>query len=184
METKLRLIPKQVSKAFGKKIYLLGIDKEGYGVYLEEPKWDCGWYWGFGYIERYTNKMHPERAKDIQSHSHWSGGVVGEHDYYDPKSDSWKKTQYNHHLNDNPFMKATVLTDQESWKLAELMATFYNLSEAAKLFEKGASNISNLEEEREIIKRDAWAKEINEKILPEIFKLIDNLLSPKQEGDK
>lgn len=35
------------------KIYL-GISKvgfsEGEGVSLEKHKWDCGWYWGFGYI--------------------------------------------------------------------------------------------------------------------------------------
>ena len=38
---------KRVSKAFGKKIFLLGRNKYGENVWLEEARWDCDWYWGF-----------------------------------------------------------------------------------------------------------------------------------------
>ena len=33
---------KQIDKAFGKKVYLLGMDKNAIKYWLEEPKWDCG----------------------------------------------------------------------------------------------------------------------------------------------
>jgi len=56
--------------AFGKDVYLLGKDKHGIYYWLESPKWDCGWYWGFGYIETYTNNKQPQLAKDINSHEH------------------------------------------------------------------------------------------------------------------
>ena len=45
--------------AFGKNIYLLGSDKDGVKYWLEEASWDCGWYWGFGYVETYTNNSNP-----------------------------------------------------------------------------------------------------------------------------
>ena len=32
---------KQIYKAFGKKVYLLGMDKDAIKYWLEEPKWDC-----------------------------------------------------------------------------------------------------------------------------------------------
>ena len=178
MET-LRKIKKRTENAFGKKVYLLGIDKDGYGVWLQEPSWDCEWYWGFGYIERYTNKMHPELARDIDSHTHWDSGIVGEHEYYDTESQTWKKTEYNHHLNDNTTLKATTLTDNESWKLAELMKTYYSLRESASVFGKGGSNVSSSEIEQDIVKRVKWATEINEVILPKLFKEIDKLLTPQ-----
>ena len=35
------LIPKRMSRAFGKIVYLLGEDKDGTLYWLEEPKWNC-----------------------------------------------------------------------------------------------------------------------------------------------
>lgn len=40
------LLAKKTINKFGKH-YLLGINKEGKHIWLEEPSWDCGWYWGF-----------------------------------------------------------------------------------------------------------------------------------------
>jgi hypothetical protein len=40
---KKKLIAKRKDRAFGKDIFLLGKDSDGYTVWLEEPKWDCGW---------------------------------------------------------------------------------------------------------------------------------------------
>lgn len=56
---------------FGKEVYLIGINEDGEKVFLEEPSWDCGWYWGFGYLETYTNNRQITRSRDIQSHSHF-----------------------------------------------------------------------------------------------------------------
>ena len=38
------------------KIYL-GI-KDGTHVHLEKHIWDCGWYWGFGYVVNCNSHMH------------------------------------------------------------------------------------------------------------------------------
>lgn len=63
---------KRTTKAFGKKVYLLGTDEYDRYLWLEAPSWDCGWYWGFGYIEEYTNHKNPSIAIDINMHTHWS----------------------------------------------------------------------------------------------------------------
>ena len=68
----MELIKKANYRMFGKNIYLIGINSKGKKVFLEHPSWDCGWYWGFGYLETYTNNRQITRSKDIKSHSHFS----------------------------------------------------------------------------------------------------------------
>ena len=75
-----KTLPKTKDKAFGKEVYLLGRDNEGIKYWLEEPKWDCEWYWGFGYIETYSGNRKPSIAIDISSHQHASGEY--KHDNY------------------------------------------------------------------------------------------------------
>ena len=41
---------KRKSFAFNKDIYFLGTDKNGVNYWLEAAKWNCGWYWGGGYV--------------------------------------------------------------------------------------------------------------------------------------
>lgn len=171
-------INKKTSVAFGKKIYLLGIDNDNRLVWIEAPKWDCGWYWGFGYIERYTNNKNPSKAKDIESHSHFQGEIVGQQEFYNHEKQVFQKGEYIHHLNENPNFKASVLTDGESWLLSELMSSFYILQKTAEFFKDGKSNLTD-NPLKESFKRQDWRKEINEKMLPLLFKKIDELLSPK-----
>lgn len=64
-------LPKRTYKMFDKNIYLIGINEYDEKVFLEEPSWDCGWYWGFGYLETYTNNRQITRSRDICSHSHF-----------------------------------------------------------------------------------------------------------------
>ena len=173
----MKRIKKQVRTAFGKKIYLLGIDKENKYFWLESPSFDCGWYWGFGYIERYTNNKNPERAKDTASHTHFKGGIIGEQEFYDYKKRCFRKGEYKHHLNEHD-LKASVLSDDESWELSELMNSYYLLRETAEFFNHGGSHTTKNPLEDDLKKPDL-VKEINWVLLPKIFKEVDKLLSPK-----
>jgi hypothetical protein len=65
-----------ISNVFGRDIYLLGTDKQGIKYWLESPKWDCNWYWGFGYIETYIDNNSPKISEDISSHSHFNGDTI------------------------------------------------------------------------------------------------------------
>lgn len=160
---------KKTLHKFRKKIYLLGRDQDGYNVYLAEPSWDCDWYWGFGYIKTYTHKTRTDLAKDMRSHTHWDSFIVGDIE------NLRKYDKYIHHLNENPYFAKTVLTDNESWELADLMKSFYTLRETAGLFHRGHSNLTS--KVKVSLKSKRRAKTINEKILPEIFKRIDEILS-------
>ena len=143
---------KQTTVAFNKKIYLLGKDAEGTKYWLEAPSWDCDWYWGFGYVETYTNNNCPSKAADINSHQHFDSLFLN--DSKVSAFDSFKE-----------FFKETTLDQKEIHLLIDYMSSFYKLKDVAKTLGVGYSNMTET------------AKEINEKILPAIFKRIDILLS-------
>lgn len=100
-----RIIGKRKSHAFGKDVYLLGVDRDNEYVWLEAPSWDCGWYWGFGYCERYTNTTRPDLSKDIRSHTHINSEF---------KCNLWN---YN-------WLK-TTFDEKEGKQLSELFNKFY-----------------------------------------------------------
>jgi hypothetical protein len=162
------MLEKRKLHKFGKNIYLLGESKDGTLYWLESASWDCGWYWGFGYVESYTVNQNPVLSKDIESHQHWNSFIVGKHE----------KNEYIHHINDNSDFADTTLTDSESWQLAELMKRFYILKESAELFGRGGVFLSGQDDN---LKRPEWVKEINEVILPNIFEQVYKILTPVKE---
>ena len=151
---------KKTTNAFGKKVWLLGKDADGTNYWLEEPSWDCGWYWGFGYIETYTNNDSPSKSKDINSHSHF--------DYMFMRGNKCTRDMFKE------FFVETPLTDDEIWELVDYMKTFYTLKDVAELFKHGYSwqtskaKIESLEnKEQEDLVNKVW--------LPEVFKRIQNI---------
>jgi hypothetical protein len=167
---------KQVTTAFNKDVYLLGKQKDGTYIWLEKATWDCEWYWGFGYIETYTNNQHPESSRDINSHSHWTG-LMGKQEVYDFDKKCFKLTdKYVHHLNENPDMAETVLTDKESWELADLMKSFYTLKDTAELYHSGNSHLTGTKVD---LKDKAQEDNINKVLLPKIFERIYQILTPE-----
>jgi len=156
---------KKTSRAFGKEIFLLGEDSDGTYYWLEEPKWECDWYWGFGYIETYTNNKHPEKARDINSHSHANNFMS---EYF---------TEWN---GSKPILKNKTFSDSEGWELSELFKQFYFLRESAENFGRGKCHVANT-----LI--DTWekpelVKEINEILIPKITKRILEILTPSEES--
>lgn len=175
----LTQLEKKVVHVFGKDHYLLGINSEGEKVYLTAPSWDCDWYWGFGYITTFTNNKNPEMSMDISSHSHWDSSIIGKHEYYNHEKGCFvSDNNYIHHSNEYFGRENSVLTDKESWTLAELMKTAYTLKESAELFGRGGSCVSS-NPNQDILKDEALTKRINEVLLPEVFKSIKELLTPK-----
>jgi hypothetical protein len=148
----MKIIKKRKSHAFGKDIYLLGKFRSGEYFWLEAARWDCGWYWGFGYVECYTNNKCPDQARDISSHSHVSGLI-----------NTTVDGNYIHRLYDNPRITECVLSEDEDWEFSSLMKQFYIIREAADLFHQQDKKI--------------W-ETLNQKKLPPIFEKIYNLLSP------
>lgn len=146
------MLKKEVKERFGTH-YLLGKDGTGKKHYLKKASWDCGWYWGFGYI-------HTFERYDIGCHYHFDSLEKNGNIY-----DNFKKTFVD-----------SVLTDSELWKLCELMKTFYNLKTAAEVLGRGGSHYTT-NPCAELIKNADEVKRINEIVLPTIFDEIYALLS-------
>lgn len=152
---------KKISNAFGKKIYLLGADKEGIWYWLEEATWDCGWYWGCGYVETYTNNKRPEIAKDINSHQHFDGLFLN-----GPKM---CKEMFDE------FFKETPLNESEKWKLLEIMKTIYTMKKYSEVVYRGGSHITT-NPICDIIRSEDEYKRINKIVLPKLFTEVYKLL--------
>lgn len=178
-KTKYRL-EKRTSRAFEKNIFLLGKDVEGKLMWLEEPKWDCGWYWGFGYVETYTNNSNPEKARDIASHSHVSG-LTGKFEYWDSEKQCFRlSSEYIHNIYDSPELVETTFTENEGWKLSELFREFYLLKEMAEYTHRNPAscNLTTSPVTQDPEKMAQWHKEINEVMIPLITAEILRMLTP------
>lgn len=180
MEAK-NTLTKKVDTAFGKKIFLLGQDSEGINYWLEAPKWDCGWYWGFGYIETYTNNKYPSRAKDINSHQHFSG-FVGQQETYDYEKKCFVKSEYIHNVYENKKFAKTTFSENEGWQLSELFKQFYLLREMAEYCNKKPVAGCNITTVLTVDQGDLteWGEKINKVMIPKITNEIIRILSPEK----
>lgn len=146
--------------AFGKYIYLLGSDHEGKKYWLEGASWDCNWYYGFGYIESYTNN-NPELSRDISTHEHYDTKILK----YGCTPEEFRKIFID-----------TPLTDSEIWKLNELMRTFYTLKDYHRLTYSGSSNISK-NACSSVLKNEAEFKRLKNDVFPKLFEEVYKILS-------
>lgn len=167
------LVPRELNERRG---YFLGILEDEDKVYLEQPSFDCNWYWGFGYIEIYTPGY-----REQHTHTHWNHYIVGKNEYYDTEKGCFRlPCEYTYHINDNKDFKFTVLTDKMSWTLAELMSTAYQLRKQAELVKMGGSHITT-NPLKDILKDMEQYTKINGELLPLVFNEIDKILNPNHE---
>ena len=161
------MLKKKIVHAFGDTYYLLGKDEDGVKWYLRKSTWDCSWYWGFGYLDSFTNNACPEKSKDISGHTHLSLLMA---EFHGNGVDALK----NH-------FKECVLADDELFRFVDYVKTGYALKEAAELFGLGHSNYTEKAKIDDLVKPD-WVNEINEKMIPEINAEIEKMLSPDEEN--
>lgn len=147
----------------GKEYYLLGKRKmDGKYLYLEKAHFDCGWYWGFGYVEGFTNNKNPEKSRDISSHEHIDSLL------------------FNKNMNGfdafKELFEETPMTDKELWKFLELMKSFYVAKEYSEMLYIGGAHYTQ-NPVSELIKNDDEYTRINTIILPKVFEEVYKLLS-------
>ena len=146
-----KLIDKKKSHAFKKDVYLLGI-LDGEQIWLEAPSWDCGWYWGFGYINSHTHYNSLCFNNDNEEH------------------------KFIHVLEDLKDLEACTLTRDEQWILSDLMKSFYTLKESAEIFHSGSSHYtSNTGVD---LKNEDYYNKINKELIPAITARVIELLTP------
>ena len=165
---------KKISVRRGKKLYLLGKGTDGTYYWLVEPSWDCDWYWGFGYVQTFTNNTRPDLARDLESHLHIDScfmGKIGENG------------EYIYNIFDAPRLKGgTTFTEKEGWELSELFSQFYTLRKSSDLFHSRKSNVSSTSVKHDNETCGEIYDYINNEMMPAIFARIKEILAPKKEG--
>lgn len=159
------MLKKKTIRVFGNKYYLLGKSKDGDLYYMQEPEWQCGWYWGGLYLTVFTNQRQPERSRDISMHTHF--------DYLFMQGNKCCRDAFKE------YFKETVLTDSEIYELCDYMKTFYTLKSVAELFKNGYSHQTE-HAKIEALKSEDQRDLVNKVWLPEVFKRIETLLTPAE----
>lgn len=86
---------------------------DGEKIFLSPPSWDCGWYWGFGYLGNKNCHYHVDTLNKDKN-------------LYDA---------FKEHFGESLIVKE----DKDLWALCELFKTFYNLKEIAEVYNRGGS---------------------------------------------
>lgn len=152
MNTQINLIEKV--KELPKKV-LIGIN-DGENIYLSAPSWDCGWYWGFGYLGNRNCHYHVDGLnKKINLHD-----ALIEH-----------------------FGKSLTIRESKLWEFSELFQTFYTLRETAEVLGRGGSHLTSNPCKDIIINKDE-VERINNIVLPSIFIAIYDIIDMCKDDAK
>ena len=139
-------------------------------IYLSAPSWDCGWYWGFGYL---GNK---------NCHYHVDGLTKHETYNFEKKCFEYEFTNlydgFKKHFGDT-----LIVRDSQLWTLCELIKSAYVLKETAETLGRGGVHYTT-NPCKDIIQNTDEVKRINEIVLPAIFEEIYKILIPAQENDQ
>lgn len=137
-----------------KKMLIGIVDNEK--IYLSPPSWDCGRYWGFGYLGNKNCHYHVDGlSKEINLHD-----ALIEH-----------------------FGKSLIVRSSDLWTFAELFQSFYTLRKTAEMLKNGSAHLTNNPCKDIIINSDE-SKRINEIVLPSIFDEIYKILDRNQNNKK
>lgn len=166
-DTKHRLEKDSINSGKNTK-YLIGKNNDGEEVWLASPSWDCGWYWGFGYLHTKNSLFHVS-------------GLVGQQEYYDYEKQCFRKGGYVHNIYDSPQLIETAFSEKEGWLLSELFKQFYLLKDMAAFCHKdkpGCHVTTSPVDHGTMIE---WFNHINTVMIPKITAEIIRILSPVEE---
>jgi len=162
------------------KVYL-GTTKTGYPrpekVYLTGFSWDCGWYWGGGYIE--TKSVHTHfnscflDVVDVRGHplgnfvSPWYKGRFPE-DSIEIQNGCAVWEDLDFFLNDAQYSK------NQWWRIKDLYKQFYIYQDAAETFQYGGNCTiaGRSDKEIDLTKAAMMNDHIEQVIIPEIVKAL------------
>lgn len=137
----------------GSKQFYFGTDKETKErIYLFKPSFDCGWYWGFGYLGNRNCHYHLDsysKGRNIDMHS----ALTEDYDL-------------------NPLIKKNL------WVFCELVQTAYWLKKAAEVLGRGGAHYTNNPCKSVIVNKKETDR-INNIVLPAIFNELSNLIEKK-----
>jgi len=139
-------------------------------IYLTSPSWDCGWYWGFGYLGNKNCHYHVEGLTKHESYN------------LDKKTREYEFTNLFDGFKKH-FGTSLIVRDSQLGTLCELFKTFYTLKETAEILGRGGAHYTNNPCKDAIINKDE-VKRINERVLPLVFEAIYKILIFAQDNEK
>lgn len=157
---------KQTILWHGRKYFLLGRDEDRTKYFLEEARFDCGWYWGIGYVETFTNNRSPALSKDIRSHTHFD--IL----FFNRKVDGYEA--FKALLPDNPF------SDRELWEILELMRSAYIARRYSDMLHCGGANYTS-NPVKGVISCETEYKRINEDVIPAILAKLYEIIGEEEK---
>ena len=144
----------------GSRYILLGVDCDGKKRFLQGASWDCGWYWGFGYVETFSNNSRPELSADVERHEHFDSMFFSGDGY----------TRFFKMFEDR-----TPMDEGVKWKFLELMKSFYIARAYSDMLHRGGAGYSkNLV--GGVISDDYEYRRINTEVIPSIVRSVYGLL--------
>lgn len=132
------------------KKYLLGV-VNGEKIYLSPPSWNCGWYWGFGYLGNKNCHYHLNR-------------INRDKNLYEALKEHFGDT--------------LTIKDADLWVFCELVMAAYSLKDTAEVLGRGGSHYTANPCKDLIINKNEVTR-INSIVLPAIFDQINLILERK-----
>lgn len=132
-----------------KEKVLLGRTEDG-AIFLSAPSWDCGWYWGFGYLGNKNCHYHVD-------------GLNKEKNLYDALKE---------HFGESFIVKS----DNDIWKLAELFKTFYTLKSMSELYHLGGSHYTT-NPCKDLLQNKDQEDHVNNVLIPNVLHAIYEVLN-------
>ena len=148
-------LKKEIKNKNGKNYYLLGV-KDNQKYWLCEGSFDCGWYWGVGYVQVFSHNY-----TILELHTHFD-------------SLFFNKRQFSGDVFKGYFDEIT-LSDSEVYKLMELMQTIYTLREYSDTIHRGGAHITS-NPVSDLIKNDEEYNRINKVLIPTLLEEVYKLL--------
>ena len=127
-------------------------------VFIVLPTWDCGWYCGFGYLERWN-----ARRGDIDFHTHIDSQFSENKD--------GRRCNWYEGMQDLFDQGDVFVYDHDRWTFLEIVKTIYNLKMTAEVLGRGGSHYGTNPLADEIKNHDE-VRRINCELIP---KLIDEM---------
>lgn len=154
--------------------WLLGKNGQNEYVYLEQFKWDCGWYWAVGYLTWYR------RNQTWGAHTHFNG--LAKVEKYNIEKNVWEREDHNLYDGFKKNIPVMMISDKQLWRLCDLMIQFYALREAAEVYQYGGHMTSDGRTEAEFDKEMAAKinKHIETVIIPEVKKVFEPVVEAKE----
>lgn len=153
----MKKAPKKIT---GNARIKLGINRETKEVvYLTKSKWDCGWYWSFGYVG--NNRCH-YHLESYQNKDQLFKDSEGQFHHFTEKRNI---NMYDALLAD---YKLEPHIERNLWTFCELAKTIYQLKATAELAHIGGAHFTS-NPCQNLLKDPVLEHKINYEVLPKVI---------------